>query len=468
MKFFKAFFLFLVLQKLASSAFGQTLVYNHYFINSYLYNPSYLAKDGHTELYLNFRKGWSGFDGAPKTATLNLQVPLNYKTAVGINIFNDQAGVLHTNTGLISFSYQIYLGQSISTVHKIGFGISAGFSNSGINLSKINNPDVPASTKSSTSGIDGQFGLNYQFKNLIFGFALPRILKSKLVSENNFNSPGLDPLQNTITSLSYNFILNQRISIEPFVLYRTEENGPSQIELLGVLKIDDVAWVGGAFRQDYGTAAFLGFKIKEKIKLGYAYEFAPHQVTSLGGGTHEIQLIVRLSKRKKERPRTTIKKSITEKTQTEETEKEVEIVEEPIAEKPKKEKAEPVHKIESETINTPVPIQLPEQTKSEVKNPTKNLQERKKEVAKSLDGNELPQGHYVVVGAFESVLHAKNYAVTLKKSGYPADIAFNPENQYYIVHMGVTPSMEEAKELRNVYRQKSRYSFRDTWILTVE
>jgi len=73
-----------------------------------------------------------------------------------------------------------------------------------------------------------------------------------------------------------------------------------------------------------------------------------------------------------------------------------------------------------------------------------------------------------VVGAFQSSVNAKNYAALLKRSGYPADVAFDPNKKYYFVHMGNVSDLDEAKRLRDVYRQKSRYSFRETWILSIE
>jgi hypothetical protein len=73
-----------------------------------------------------------------------------------------------------------------------------------------------------------------------------------------------------------------------------------------------------------------------------------------------------------------------------------------------------------------------------------------------------------VVGAFEHIQNARNYAKTLKKSGYPARISFHPGKGYFIVHMDQVDSIERARELRDKYRQMSRYSFRDTWILSIE
>src|SRR5688572_8178065 len=118
-------FTVIVFLLLTNQMFGQQNVfYNHYFFNPFLYNPSYVAHNGYTELYLNYRKQWAGFEGAPTTGTLNFHLPINHKMGVGITGYQDQAGVLRTTTGLVSFGYQIYLGNTI-VQHKIAFGLSA-------------------------------------------------------------------------------------------------------------------------------------------------------------------------------------------------------------------------------------------------------------------------------------------------------------------------------------------------------
>jgi type IX secretion system PorP/SprF family membrane protein len=246
-------------------------------------------------VYLNYRKQWLGIEGAPTTGTLNLHLPLNYKAGLGVTAYQDEAGLLKTTTGLLSFSYQVYLGQTVNDVHKIAFGLSAGLTNSRINMAEADDMNDPA-LGNNTSSLDGQFGLHYQFKNLKLAFAIPRLFQTHTVSEEAFNQPGFEQFQNTLSSVSYDFKFN-RISFEPIVTYRTFQNLDAQYEALGVLKIDELGWLGGSYRQDYGAAAFFGLSIKNKIKVGYAYEFATKQTDKFGNGSHEVQLILRVGKK---------------------------------------------------------------------------------------------------------------------------------------------------------------------------
>jgi type IX secretion system PorP/SprF family membrane protein len=462
---------------MSTAAYGQqNFFYNHYYINPFLYNPSYIAPSGYTEVYVNYRKQWSGIEGAPTTGTFNLHVPLNYKAGVAFTAALDEAGLLKTTTGMVSFSYQIYLGKKITDIHKISFGLSAGVTNSRINADEADDAQDPV-VGNSTSSIDGKFGVHYQYNGFKLGFALPTIFETKVASQESFNKAGIAQLNSTITSMSYEFKFGPRVSLEPMVSYRTFETLDPQLEGLASVKLSNVGWIGGGYRQDYGAFGFLGVNIKDKYKVGYAYEFATEQTDKIGFGTHEVQVIVRVGRRQFARPQAV------HKTPTHTVAQEAAPAEEkpdsknidPV-EEPKDQVSEPVNEPVTEapkevtSVSPPVndqPKEVVEAPKTIDPVPTA-VEEPKKNQFKTLDGGNLRPGHYVVVGAFANAQNAKNYQNTLKKSGYPAHVSFHPEKGYFIVHMDNVETLEEARTLRDKYRQMSRYSFRDTWILSVE
>ncbi len=439
----------------------QNLFYSHYFLNPYLYNPSYIASNGYSELFLNYRNQWNSIKGAPKTVTLNLGIPINHKSGFGFIAYQDEAGILKTTTALLSYNYRIYLGKNYAVINQLTFGLSAGITISGLDASKADVQTDPVLTNQ-TSSLDGQVGVNYQFKNLKIAFGVPRIFQAYVASENGFNKPGIEQIKSTISSVSYRFPLSQRISIEPYFVYRTYKTTPAQYEAIAILRIDKIGWIGGSYRQDYGAAGLLGFNIKDKIKLGYAYEFATAQVSGLGNGTHELQLSIRIGKKTVSRP------------QPKEEVQQVIPAEQPVEEKKdtievEKEAIQPVEKTEVLPVVPPKPIQEPVVTLEEpVKTEDNPLPIEENQNVQSLDGASLKSGNYIVVGAFRSIENAKTYTKTLTKAGYPAEVAYYPEKKYYIVHMGNVPTLDESKVLRDKYRQMSRYSFRDTWILTID
>lgn len=473
----------LLLFSLTAAQAQQQLVYNHYFINPALYNPSFIAPDGYSALYLNYRKQWSGIKGAPTTGTLNLHLPLNHKAGIALTAYQDEAGLLTTSSGMISFAYQVYFGKRITDLNKLSFGLAAGVTNSRIKADEatdINDPVVA----NNTSSLDGQVGIHYQYNKLKIAFAIPRIFEGYTASEKSFNSKGIAQINNTLSSVSYNFSLSHRFSFEPFFVYRTFENQDPQFEALGSFKIDQLLWFGGSYRQDYGAAAFFGLNIKEKIRVGYAYEFATDQSDKMGDGSHEVQLILRLGKKQFSRPQIVEQEpansapaavaqanALKEELKTEQEEGVLEIPKDDAVAQPdlvevqsEQSVVEESHQIQAETVEA----DAPQPTVADLQEEPAEIDLTQKTEVTKLNGEGLASGHYVVVGAFASVENAKKYSATLKRSGYPASVAYHPEKGYYIVHMINAPTIEEARGLRDMYRRMSRYSFRDTWILSID
>ena len=64
------------------------------------------------------------------------------------------------------------------------------------------------------------------------------------------------------------------------------------------MHLKDLIWVGGSYRQEYGATALMGINIKDKLSVGYAYEFANTLVDGIPDGTHEVQLKINLGKSK--------------------------------------------------------------------------------------------------------------------------------------------------------------------------
>jgi type IX secretion system PorP/SprF family membrane protein len=464
----------------------QTMLYNHYYLNPFLYNPSYIAPSGYSELYLNYRKQWNGISGAPTTGTLNVHVPLNYKAGVAFTAFQDEAGLLKTTTGLVSFAYSIHFGKRITDINKLTFGLSAGMTNSRVDSEKADDQLDPV-IGNSTSSLDGQFGFHYRLNNLRIGFAIPRIFDTRVVSEKNFSGTGIAQLNNTISSVSYDFRLTERFSFEPMFTYRTYQDLDPHFEAMGTFKVSNLAWIGGAYRQNYGAFTHFGVNIKQKLKVAYAYEFATDQTDRIGNGSHEVQISYRLGKTQHTRqhdlaqhkpapthheqakPHETHPVKPAEHHEEKPVEKNHNI--DPVPSEPVHQEPQPQHEETKAPVHEPVLPEHQHDTTGTVKNQPTHEHTHDNDVAPftNLEGEGLPHGHYVVVGAFHSLQNAKNYMNTLKKAGYPANVAYDPLKHYYIIHMDQpADDLEHARELRDKYRQMSRYSFRDTWILIIE
>ncbi len=467
---------------------------NNYFLNYAIYNPSFVGSDGYFQIHLNNRQQWKGIDGAPMTTSLFAEVPFR-RLSLGVNVFNEQNGIFNFNSLQTSLAYLVPFNQD----HGIRFGLSVGATMNSVDMDELNPADPATNALLETViNLNSDFGFSYYYKNLNIGFTMTDIFDRVLTDSVSFGS--LTPMlsKNYIGLLKYKFsFADDRHSFEPSVLFRTYQNGPDQFEGTGIFNFNNLVWVGGTYRQDYGVIALAGFNIKDKFKFGYAHELATKQVSGFMNSTHEFHISLRFGS-KKERFITNAKK--------EEKEEEDEVVAVKEYEEPEPDKTVTDENTDTgqtydytetgrdDISNRNTPIVAPVETDKEetttfddfdefdfspVKKEEK-IPEYASERNVNVDGRglkpvilkrgnhilEMPKGHYVIIGAFRYHENAENYSDYIFNKGYDNNYGFNSEAGlfYVIYYKGKTPS--ETRQVRDEIRKNRLFS--DAWYLMVE
>lgn len=79
--------------------------------------------------------------------------------------------------------------------------------------------------------------------------------------------------------------------------------------------------------------------------------------------------------------------------------------------------------------------------------------------------NELVDGDYIIVGAFQEESNAQHMVDQLKKLSYEANYGFLSQRNQWYIHLGSYGSIDLAKSELEKYRQVKM--FKDAWLLTV-
>lgn len=475
----------IVLLYLTSSSYSQQL--GQYVLNiaePYLNVPGAVGSSGYTNLSLNYRQRWAGLEGAPNTFTLLFQHPINEQLSLGVNLGNDERGLLNTFSASGTIGYRLYFGRSASTSHSLGFGLSGGVSRTDIDLDEVENPLDPAldNILDNTYSAIGQFGLHYTYKKLQIGFSLPRLFVTEIVSEEEFNTVEIEEFGYTFSSISYAFDINPDVRITPQVIYQTNERYEDYLRLIGTVHLKNMLWVGGSYEINQGLSFHLGLRIGKKLGVSYGYELARNQTPDLGEGTHEFMLTLQTGKTDRLaslRPDEVLKEDDyqsepslaeqkTDKTAEEETSA-VDNTQEPDpVEADLPEVEEKAEKVNQPVVEEPISRieeleerEETEETETNEENPT-ILEE---EITETTD---LPPGHYVIVGTFENKANAMNYANQCQNLGYSVDTNYHRSKKYYYITIGFFDDLQAAKDLRDEMRALNALTFDKTWVLTIE
>jgi type IX secretion system PorP/SprF family membrane protein len=279
-------------------------IYNHYFANPFFYNPSYSNSSSRSEISFLYRQQFTGIEGAPKFANVTLTAPLSNKMGFGLNLSNNQRGVITTTSIQFSISYKA----QFSKQTYLSFGISAGPGINGLDKNKVDaNDPLVVQLLSTSVFLDGQVGFNFQLKNLNLGLSIPQIFDRTPANSSSFQKIGLNPFNLAIASISYKATLSENLSFQPLFMTKILNNS-SQWEAYGIAYYKDMLYLGGMYRQNYGAAGLLGFKINDFFKIGYSYEFPIDASSDISFNSHEVRLSLYLGNTKVDKEK--INKSI--------------------------------------------------------------------------------------------------------------------------------------------------------------
>ncbi len=431
----------------------QLPIYTQYIFDPYLINPSVLATTRKSEINLLYRQQWTGINDGPKTIQFDFQHAINNRMAFGINIFDDKTILLSNTSVMATFGYRVPL----TNEHILSFGLSGGFNSNRIKLEDVPSIDIndPVLLNSSANNFsfDGQFGVNYSFRNLLIGFSLVRLVDNKTFSEDQLQSPEFSELKNKVIFGAYKFSLSETFTLQPNFAYRFTADNLNFYETSAVFTYKDLVSVGGGYRESYGPTAIVRVAIKD-LQVGFAYDFPSTKAEVSTGGTNEIQLkwrfgkvVDRLVKREKT-PKEPKEEVVTVQNQPlvieEPSQQKTEKTEEPIKENPQLAPAESVVvKAEEKPIEEIKPSPVQEEVVVETTNE-----------------------YLLIAGTFNRKANADKLIKELLKNGIAGEILHKPGDSYYYVHV---PNYKTDKvTLEKVLEIRNLEAFKDAWFKKVD
>lgn len=439
-------------------------IYNQFYFNPYLYNPSYLTNEA-TEINLTYRRQWADVAEAPEIAAFNVQFAGKGKFAYGLSIQSETSVLLSRNTAYLTLGYKVPFSQD----HFIGFGLSIGAIQNNLDFETLGNtsdPDIfddPAIVNAVDNNyyLSSQFGINYQFRNFKLGASLPKFFDNSILTTEQINTPVLDQLQNFIITSSYDFNFSQNFSFSPYALYRHVNNIQNQAEVIGVLDYKQFMWLGGGYRYKSGPIGHLGLNLNDKVKFSYSYEFAGINTRSFGGASHEVNLKIKLkhrSKSKLEKIETSPEELVdsTAGVVVEDEPKDSVQSKKPVIEKEVKEVEEKIEKQDS-AQNVIIAEDIVEEKDALEKMTTEP----------KLKSN-LNSGYYLIVGVFSTRENAENLMSMIAEKNMKSDRYLNEENNLHYVYLQKKDSKEDILIYYNYVRNLPYFDFEDAWILKVK
>lgn len=419
-------------------------VFSQFSLNKFQFNPSYAAQNGYHEVNIFYRKQWLGIENAPEAGAFNIQAPVGRNVSLGLTLVSNKTILLRTNSALATFAYRVRLGY----YHHLNFGLAGGIAMNNFDLEAIGNSNDPAlaNVLQKSQYVTGQFGINYQFKNLNIGFALPNLFESKSNSTQEFQEMKFNAFLAKFGSASYDFVLGN-YKISPVVIYRALDNQQAQWEGMVLATYKNFLWIGASYREGYGITGLIGLRLKGLLKVGYAYEYPTGSISSATSGSHEIYLGSRFGKRDREEEFYLLKQQKDSLNQIAKEEVKVEPTSAPETKevKPEEKQIEAAPEI---IIVAPAIAAAP----------VSNIEN--KEVEKPVENES--GNFYVVIGAYRNQQNALKQMRELRDSNLLPQMLFIPDKDYYYVYLRKVDNRKDA--LEELIKERERNRFQGVWI----
>lgn len=261
--------------------------------NPLQYNPAYSGVFDGLSINSIYSTQWVGFEGAPKTLFLSAHSSVFKKEiGLGINITTDKIGPIQDNKIIGNFAYHINLNDNL----KLSLGLKGGVNNFIVDyqLLSAENPEESDLTQGSiteNSPVIGS-GMYLSTNKVFFGISIPNILKTQFY--NQFNNSIANSKPNYYFSGGYKFEINHDIFITPNFLTRVTSGAP--VSTLLAVNIDYHKKLLGSLNIQPSTSlgVFLGYKFKNNITLGYAFDYSLNQFSRYNTGSSGLYINFKL------------------------------------------------------------------------------------------------------------------------------------------------------------------------------
>jgi len=262
----------------------------HYMFDNLSFNPGYAGMNNNICATMIGRQQWSGFQGSPTTALINIHSPVEMvRGGLGITYVSDQLGFEKNNIARLNYSYHLGVGAG-----QLGIGASVGILQKSIEAdwrTPSGNPwaSDPSILSDNMSGTvpDINLGVFYKTNELYLGISTTHVGGFKMEKLN------VENVHHYWITAGYNYNVNPDIKLRPSLLIKSDASSTiMDINVNALYK--NMLWGGLTYRIGDEIAPMLGYQHSftdgSSLRVGYAYGITTSVIGDYSNGSHDIML----------------------------------------------------------------------------------------------------------------------------------------------------------------------------------
>lgn len=272
---------------------------SQYMLYQPLLNPSAAGSYNDISAAILHRNQWGGFNGAPKTNMLSVNSPIGSTSlAVGLGFQQEKIGVSNSTAIFTNIAYRF----KIDRDSYLSTGISLGADFFNLSYGELLNSDIDPKLNygNKTNGLMNplaRFGVFYFKQNFYATAYIPNILSPKLSYD---GSEVTSATSLNVENLHYYIQAGYRHEVSDALEFNfstlLKKSSTLQADFNAQAIINKFIGVGVSYRTSNELAALVNVRLIEKLKIGYAFDYALSKLSTVSNGSHEIMLILDLNK----------------------------------------------------------------------------------------------------------------------------------------------------------------------------
>jgi type IX secretion system PorP/SprF family membrane protein len=253
-------------------------------------NPGYMINEpGIVQAGSLYRSQWVGINGAPKTANVFTNIPLNDKIELGVNYLNDYIGDainLSENVFNINVAYKLTFNNDLN----VSFGIKAGFDHLNFSALGSNVSNDPLFQNAKKTIVNFGAGV-FAFKDRYYiGLSSPNLIPSDLDSGSSVH---YTDKPHVFLIGGYVFDINEDLKLKPSTVVKYVGGSPLSFDISTNALYLNRFELGMSYRYQDAISGLVGINVTPSLKLGYAYDFNTNALRDFNDGSHEFILLYR-------------------------------------------------------------------------------------------------------------------------------------------------------------------------------
>ena len=286
----KQIFILLLIIGCKEATAQQDPQYTQYMYNMSVVNPAYAGSNEATSLGLLGRTQWVGVSGAPNTFTSFIHSPVGKNVGLGFSLIHDKVGPITETYAFVDFSYNIKVTENAN----LAFGIKAGAAFQQIGLLQLNQVDSgDVSFNQNVNNTHPNFGTGafYYTEKFYLGVAVPNLLETLHFEKSNGVITKASDDRHIFINSGYVFDLNKDFKLKPSFLAKYAKQSPLSVDLsANILWLDKLEF-GLSHRLDDSWSALVNLRVKNNLRIGYAYDHTVSNLGTFNTGSHEFMLL---------------------------------------------------------------------------------------------------------------------------------------------------------------------------------